>query len=243
MKAVSASRPAVHRHEHRHTAPGQHEHEFEPQYGLPEKLPADEKLLWQGAPDWKALAVQRFHVRKVSVYFGALLAARLAALLSDGMPLGAALFGTLTLSVVAVAGVGLLSFMAWLTARTTVYTLTDKRVVMRIGIALTLALNLPLKRMSGAAMAPLGAGRGDIALRLFGNDRIAYFQLWPHARRWCFSKPEPVLLCLPDAQVVAELLAQAWRDATGEPVVAESAPLVASTAVPRGPTAPVLATR
>ena len=28
-----------------------HEHELEPQYGLPERLPATEKILWQGSPD------------------------------------------------------------------------------------------------------------------------------------------------------------------------------------------------
>ena len=31
-----------------------HEHEFEAQPGLPEKLPRGEVILWQGAPNWKA---------------------------------------------------------------------------------------------------------------------------------------------------------------------------------------------
>jgi len=208
MKAVRKN--AVYGHGHRHTLPGQHEHENEPQYGLPEALPEGEHVLWQGAPDWKLLAVTRFHVRKVAVYFAVLLAARVAALMSDGMPAGAAVLGTLTLSSVAAVGVGLLLFVAWFTARTTVYTLTDKRVVMRIGIALTLSLNLPLKRIESAALAQLGAGKGDIALKLLGKDRVAFAHLWPHARRWRFSQPEPTLLCLPDAQAVAEQLTAAW---------------------------------
>ena len=36
------------------------EHEFEPVHGLPEKLPAGEKILWQGSPDWKTLANEAF---------------------------------------------------------------------------------------------------------------------------------------------------------------------------------------
>ena len=34
-----------------------HEHEFEPQFGLPERLPDSERLLWQGSPSWRALAI------------------------------------------------------------------------------------------------------------------------------------------------------------------------------------------
>ena len=34
------------------------EHGYEPQPGLPEELPAGEKVLWRGKPDWLTLAVQ-----------------------------------------------------------------------------------------------------------------------------------------------------------------------------------------
>ena len=37
------------------------EHELEPQYGLPERLPATEKILWQGSPDASVLARSAFH--------------------------------------------------------------------------------------------------------------------------------------------------------------------------------------
>ena len=200
---------------HRHTAPGQHEHEFEPQYGLPEVLPADEKLLWQGSPDWKTLAIERFHVRKLVIYFAALLVARVAFQLEGGTPMGLALAGTLMLFSLACLAVGLVALMAWLTARTTVYTLTDKRVVMRIGIVLTLTLNLPHKRMVSAGLKSHNGNVGDIALQLKDGDRVAFLHLWPHARRWRFKQPEPTLLCVPDAQAVATQLTSAWSTATG----------------------------
>ena len=44
-----------------------HEHELEPQYGLPERLPATEKILWQGSPDARALARSAFHIRKLAL--------------------------------------------------------------------------------------------------------------------------------------------------------------------------------
>ena len=55
-----------------------HEHEFEPQHGLPERLPANEHILWQGSPDVGAMARRVFHLRKVAFYFALLLAAHVA---------------------------------------------------------------------------------------------------------------------------------------------------------------------
>jgi hypothetical protein len=202
---------------HRHSPPGEHEHEYEPQYGLPEKLPEDERLLWQGSPDWKALAVRTYHVRKLVIYFAVLVAARVTSLVSDGTPLGAALQDSILLVVLSAVAVALVSLLAWLSARTTVYSITDKRVVMRIGIALTLTLNLPLRRMVGAGLNLHAGTIGDISVQLKAPDRVAYLHLWPHARRWRFSRPEPTLLCLRDAQSVARTLTEAWSAATGEP--------------------------
>ena len=44
----------------RATAP---EHEFEAALGLPEPLPRGERLLWQGAPDWRVMAREAMHLR------------------------------------------------------------------------------------------------------------------------------------------------------------------------------------
>jgi hypothetical protein len=203
---------------HRHTLPGQHEHEGEPQYGLPEVLPAGEHLLWQGSPDWKTLAVRRFHVRKLVIYFAILLAARISSLVSDGMPVAAAMQDSIVLVMLSATAVGLVLLLAWLSARGTVYTLTDKRIVMRIGIVLTLSLNVPLRRLEAAGVNLHSGDIGDISVRLKAPDRFGYLHLWPHARPWHFSRPEPTLLCLPGAQAVARALTEAWSAATGEPV-------------------------
>jgi hypothetical protein len=185
-------------HGHRHSPPGQHEHEYEPTYGLPEALPEGERVLWQGAPDWKTLAVRRFHVRKLVIYFAVLLVVRVALLMSDGMGLGTAVWGSTFLAVLAAIAVGLVSLIAWFTARTTVYTLTDKRVVMRIGIVLTMSLNLPLRRVANADLKTKD-GHGDISLRCCKPDHMAYLHLWPHARPGAWRGPNPRCCCLPQA--------------------------------------------
>ena len=54
-----------------------HEHEFEAAPGLPEPLPRGERLLWQGRPDWRQLALHAFHVRKLAFYFAFMLLVQL----------------------------------------------------------------------------------------------------------------------------------------------------------------------
>jgi Bacterial PH domain len=199
---------------HRHTASG-HEHEFEPQKGLPETLPADERLLWQGSPDWQMLARRAFHLRKLALYFGAMVLMRAAFVFNDSASVPAALRSTLGPLALAAVALGLVGLMAWLSARSTVYTLTDKRVVMRIGIVLTLTFNIPYRRIATAGLHLDAGGSGDLPLSLLPPDHIAYLHLWPHARPWRLARPEPMLRSVPEAERVARLLTQAWSEATG----------------------------
>lgn len=186
-----------------------HEHEFEAAPGLPEPLPAGERILWQGAPDWRVLAVQAFHVRKLAIYFAAMLG--LQAIYMASQPGGFVLAQLATSTVLAVLALVLLAATAWFSARTTLYTLTDQRVVMRVGIVLTLTFNLPLRKIAGASLRPHAQGFGDIALTLKGPDRIAFLNLWPHARPWAVKNPEPNLRCLPDAAALGARIQQAWQ--------------------------------
>lgn len=199
------------------------EHEFEPQFGLPERLPASERLLWQGQPLPGLVARRVFHLPLVTAYFGVMLAWRIGAQLQDGLPLLAALRGSLVLALLAAVAIGILAALARLTASTTVYTLTDKRVVMRVGIVLTVTYNLPLRHLDAAHLLPLKGGRGEIALQLRGDTRIAYLHLWPHARPWLFAKPQPMLRCLADAQGVSRQLADAWAAVNAQAARPEAA--------------------
>ena len=55
--------------------------------GLPERLPEGERLLWQGAPDWRRLALHVFHVRGLALYFAGIIAYCLVSAIVDGTPL------------------------------------------------------------------------------------------------------------------------------------------------------------
>ena len=214
-----------------------HEHEFEPQYGLPELLPANEKILWQGSPDFREVALRIFHLRKVAVYFALMLAWNVASTMGDGGSFADGLKSIALLGFLSVMGFAALAGLAWATARTAVYTLTDKRIVMRIGIALTLTFNLPLRLVKSASLRQHKDGCGDILIAMGGEDHIAWLHLWPHVRPWVLARPEPMLRAVPNAEHVAALLSQAWFASTGATVAAEApttgvaaAPELASTA-------------
>ncbi len=200
--------------------------------GLPEHLPAGERILWQGAPAWRSLAVRAFHVRKIALYCGALLLWSAIADIADGRSVAAAVLGAVWLTPIALAACALPAGLAWLFARTSVYTITDRRLVMRVGVALPMSINLPFGRIAAADLKLYRDGTGDLPLRLGAADKIAYLALWPHARPWHVSRPEPMLRALAQPQAVAQLLAQAIAAVPAAPVTtAAAAPAAAAEAL------------
>ena len=123
----------------------------------------------RAAPDWRVLARRAFHVRKLAVYFGALLVLRVvfaAGRRRQRWPRRLRVDAGAAGAGCARPGAGGADGLA--VGRTTVYTLTDRRVVMRIGIVLTLTFNLPLQRIAAAGLRRTRGGSGDIALDAAG---------------------------------------------------------------------------
>jgi Bacterial PH domain len=180
--------------------------EFEPVRGLPAVLPEGERMVWQGAPDAVGLAIRAFHVRKVAVYFLILMVWRFGSAHNGGQDISASLGYALGVLPLALAAIGVLSLIAWGYARTTVYTLTSKRLVMRSGIALPITLNLPFSKVIGVSLKNHPDRCGDIALKVPQGDRIAAMLVWPHMRPWSWSNPQPMLRSVPDAASVAKIL-------------------------------------
>lgn len=196
----------------------------EPIRGLPGALPSGERILWQGEPQWTSLARRAFHVRSVAIYFFFFIVLRGATAAGSGATLGAAVVSALWVVPLAALGLGILAGLAWLNARTTVYTITNRRVVLRYGVAIPMTVNIPFRTVDAAAVKIHAGGAGDLPLRLSGSERLAYAHLWPHARPWRFNPTEPMMRSVPDVRRVAEVLAEAIADAQGGAVEEALAP-------------------
>ena len=191
--------------------------------GIGEPLPAGEQLLWTGGPVSGEIARRVCHTRGVVWYFAALAAVVLVGGATGG-GIATSVAGVLTLAVMALAVVGFSRVYAALVARTTVYAITDRRLVLRIGVAIPAVLNVPLEQIDAVDLRGVRAGAGDVTVSLAGGARIAYLLLWPHARPWRYAHPEPALRGIADASAVGVVLADAVRArlaalAPSEPVV------------------------
>jgi hypothetical protein len=194
---------------HKHTPPGIFEHDNEPVPGLPGALPEGETLLWQGRPGWAGIARRALHLRGLALYFVALAVLRGTFMAASGVETGEAIQGGALMLLVGAVPIGLLAGFAVLAQRTTIYTITNRRIVLRIGVALPMTINLPFAVIENAGLARHADGTGDITLRLSKPHRVAWLALWPHARNSRIQHPEPVLRALPDAEAAAQILARA----------------------------------
>ena len=197
-------------------APPEREHTYEAVRGLPETLPEGEKILWQGEPLWTSLAKRVFHVPLVAAYFLALALWRIADGVMNNAGLPTALSAAIPIGVMAALAIGLLSAIAWVTAKTTVYTITSKRVVFRIGAALTKAINIPFKIVETAGVKKHGGSTGDIAFDLRRPNKIGYFHLWPHARPDKLRQPQATFRCIAEPEHVAGILGRAMEEDLGQ---------------------------
>lgn len=196
---------------------------FEPVRGLPEALPEGEHILWQGRPSTLRLAKDAWKLNWVIGYFILLAVWRIGAS-SATVPLGEAMGHGLPFLIAGALAAGILLIMAAAQARSTVYTLTNKRVGMRIGAALTMTLNLPYICIANAEVSLRKSGYGTIAFELTGDTRLSYLMTWPHTRPWRFAKTQPALRSIPDAARVAAIFAEAAETRVSEPIVTRVSP-------------------
>ena len=193
---------------------------FEPIRGLTEALPADEHILWQGRPNSLRLAKDAWSLNWVVGYFIALAVIRVITV-SDMMSLTSAMAQGIPFLVAGALTALILVGVATVQARSTVYTLTNKRACLRIGAALTMTLNLPYVCFGNAQVAVRKSGLGTITFELIGETRLSYLMTWPHVRPWHMSRTQPAFRSIPDAERVAALFAEAAETRVSMPKVAQ----------------------
>jgi hypothetical protein len=209
--------------------------DFEPIPGLPKRPPEGEEILWQGSPSARSLGRFLFNTRLIALYFGILAAWGAATAVADGRGILDAATSVIWLVVLGGGAIALFQGFAWLVARTTVYTITNRRVVMRIGVALPITYNIPFTVIDSASLKEHKDGHGNISLHLRDGNNIAYLRLWPHARPWRFKKAEPTLREVPNASYVANVLADALRNFVQQPSDAAAAASDGSAVAGRDP--------
>ena len=197
------------------------EHEHEPVRGLPDYLPEGETLVWRGEPDFRVMARRVFHLRSVSIYIGLLLCAHLGFQLYSGGDFVSVVLGSSWMLALGLTAIGIITLLAWAYTRSTVYTITNKRVVLRLGVALPMMVNLPLPIVGAADLRRYADGSGDIMFTLAQKKKLSYFLLWPSIKPWQFKPVVPALRCLRNVDEAAAAVAAAVGDVAAGQMVEE----------------------
>ena len=186
-------------------------------------LPKGERLLWQGRPKARGVAVRVFHMRLIACYFVLLFFARVAVVVNgfEHKPLSVAIANASGVLVPFAIAMLLLGGLAFLYSRTTRYSVTNRRLLLQFGAVLPMTLNVPFSQVTSAAVREHRDGSGDLPLSVSTDKRLAFLLLWPHVRPWRLTRVEPMLRCVPQAREVADILAKALEAASApapEPV-------------------------
>ena len=197
---------------------------------LPGRLPPGERVLWQGAPDWRALARDALHIRGLALYFAVLVAWVGGSALWHGATPARAGLDLLTAAGVAAVPLAVIAVYAWLSARAATYTITNRRVVLRLGVAMPVSINLPFAQINGAGLTGARDGTGNLPLQIAESGRLSWLVLWPHVRPWRLRNPEPMLRALPGAERAGQILAKALAETLETPVPLASEPRTVETA-------------
>ncbi|MFK7957041.1 MAG: photosynthetic complex putative assembly protein PuhB [Lysobacterales bacterium] len=187
------------------------------------QLPEGERLVWRGQPDRAQLARKVFHWRKVAVYFGLLFVWRLISLSGGELQTttGEAVGSLVNLCLAGAVAIGLLHLLAFLIARSTFYTLTTARVVLRFGVALPMSVNLPFSQIDNAGVRAGKDGNGDLSLKVVKGQRVSFFLMWPNVRPGHLLSPQPSLRCLNNVQDVAQKFLTAIEATAGNAAPAQ----------------------
>ena len=188
------------------------EHEYEPIKGLPEELPDGEFVVWQGEPAWRSFTARAFHSRNLAFYFVGLIAVHLVYQILNG-----AAFAELSVSVAWQAGLaaialGLLTLLGKQYASSTVYTLTNRRLVVRSGVAVPMIINLPWESVAKVGFKAFSDGTGDFLVTPKPGKKLFYLMVWPHVKPFGWGRVNPLLRAIPEPQALAQRLAQVLQD-------------------------------
>ncbi len=198
------------------------EYEYEPVRGLPETLPEGEAIVWQGEPAWRALACRVFHVRTLAIYFSALILLHGIYQWLQGVDAAAVVFAAAWQLGLAAVALSILSLLALAYSRSTVYTITSRRLVVRSGVAVPMMINIPWDSVESADLRRCRDGTGDIAFRLAADRRAAFWALWPNVHAWHLGRVQPMIRGIQSPEAVARLLAktvvgESWTGAGESP--------------------------
>ena len=169
-------------------------------------LPPDETLLWSAQPKPSAFVRRVFHLRALTMYFALIVGFSSIGTLSSAAEMKV-LLGSLVWQL-SLGGMVLviLNVLGRFYAKSTIYALTNKRFVIRSGLALPSVIAIPLTKLQSAGIRTYSDDTGDIVLVPDKGLKVYWLLLWPSVRTFEWRHVQPLLRAIEKPEVVAGML-------------------------------------
>jgi len=178
---------------------------FEAPKNILDAIPDGESILWKGKPSLWGFSWNLFGLKWITFYLSILSVVSIArffasdfhtAFYIDFLPFFlSGIFASIIL-------IGLAAIQAY----STVYIITENRVIIKTGAALSFLISMPFKKIKEVNLQKRGASIGTISFELFSKKRVPYISCWPSVRPWKFKKTQPAFSCVRSVEEVATIL-------------------------------------
>ena len=178
---------------------------FEAPKNILDAIPDGESILWKGKPSLWGFSWNLFGLKWITFYLSILSVVSIArffasdfhtAFYIDFLPFFlSGIFASIIL-------IGLAAIQAY----STVYIITENRVIIKTGAALSFLIRMPFKKIKEVNLQKRGASIGTISFELFSKKRVPYVSCWPSVRPWKFKKTQPAFSCVRSVDEVATIL-------------------------------------
>ena len=178
---------------------------FEVHKNILDAIPEGESILWKGKPSFWGFSWYFFGLKLLAFYLiilSVVFVARLTvtdfftAFVVDFLPF--LLSGILTSCI--------LMALAKIQSQSSVYIITENRVIIKSGAALSFLISMPFKKIKAVNLQKRKGSLGTISFELNSGKRVPYISCWPSVRPWRFKNTEPAFSCIENVDEVATIL-------------------------------------
>ena len=178
---------------------------FEAPKNILDAIPNGESILWKGRPSLWGFSWNLFGLKWITLYLSILSIVSVArffasdfytAFYVDFLPFFlSGIFASIIL-------IGLAATQTY----STVYIITENRVIIKTGAALSFLISMPFKKIKEVNLQKRGASIGTISVELLSEKRVPYISCWPSVRPWKFKRTQPAFSCIGSVDEVATIL-------------------------------------
>ena len=178
---------------------------FEAPKNILDAIPDGESILWKGRPSLWGFSWNLFGLKWITFYLSILSIVSIARFFASDFHT-AFYIDFLPFFLSGIFASIILFGLATIQAYSTVYIITENRVIIKTGAALSFLISMPFKKIKEVNLQKRGASIGTISFELFSKKRVPYISCWPSVRPWKFKKTQPAFSCVGSVDEVATIL-------------------------------------